>query len=62
MFVSALSGRNHFAINYERVLEGFLLRLDETNYALLQSDVHSGSCAGPDEVSYQLREASFPFP
>lgn len=56
----ALSGRNYFAINYRRVHERFL-RSDTTNYALLQSDVHSGSCAGPDEVSYQLREASFPF-
>lgn len=27
-------------------------------YALLQTDDHSGSCAGPDDVSTQLREAS----
>jgi hypothetical protein len=38
-----------------------LSRSDTANYTLLQSDVHSGSCARPDEVSYQLREASLPF-
>ena len=60
MFMCALSGRNYFAINYVRVNEGFL-RSNTMNYVLLQSDFHSGSCAGPDEVSYQLREASLPF-
>ncbi len=52
------------AITLPSTMEGFMKNhygQMRQNYALLQSEVHSGSCAGPDEVSYQLRDASFSF-
>ena len=38
-----------------------ILTISCDSYALLQTDSHSGACAGPDVVSCQLREASLCF-
>ena len=49
--------RNVFAINCGKNSQ-IILIIGCDSYALLQTDNHSGSCAGPDGVSFQVREAN----